>query len=294
MSLAFNRGTLHQRAQMLSAVRRFFSDRKILEVDTPLLSQFAPVDAYIDVMRVEMGRGKIGYLHTSPEYAMKKLLAGGAGDIYQLSHVFRADEEGPLHTPEFTMIEWYRIGMSLDALIEEVLELIHLFVGKLPHQILTYSEVFHCYSDLDPHRDELTPHVVKLHPEAPSWDRDTQLHLLFSHLIEPNMEPRSLTVVTEFPATQAALAKTEEVDGIGIAKRFEVYLGGIELANGFDELCDPFEQQRRLDQENQKREALGKERLPEDREFVECLRSLPECVGVAVGFDRLMKLSSRP
>ena len=294
MSLASNRGSLLQRAEKLSTVRHFFLQRNVLEVDTPLLSPFAPIDAHIDVMLVDMGKEQTGYLHTSPEYAMKKLLSKGSGDIYQLSHVFRADEEGPLHTPEFTMIEWYRVDMQLHTLIHETLELIQLFLGEYPAEILTYQEAFEHYCGLNPHEDDLAPMVTRFASDAASWDRDTQLHLLFSHIVEPQMPNDSLTVITGFPASQAALAKTEEVGGVELAKRFEIYLGGVELANGFDELSDPAEQKRRFETENQKRINLGKAPLPFDREFVACLKSLPECVGVAVGFDRLMMLSTGP
>lgn len=294
MYLASSRGTLQQRAQMLSLVRLFFSRRGILEVDTPVLSSYAPIDSHIDVMQVNMGKNEKGYLHTSPEYAMKKLLAKGSGDIYQLSHVFRANENGPLHSPEFSMIEWYRVKLPLEKLITETLDLIRLFLGDLPHEILTYSETFLRYVGIDPYQDDLEPYVINISPEGLSWDRDVQLQLLFSHFIEPKMNVDKLLIIKNFPASQAALAKTEVVDNIPIAKRFEIYLGGVELANGFDELRDPVEQKKRFCIENKKRVAMGKDRLPEDPDFIDCLSSLPECVGVAVGFDRLMKLFSTP
>jgi len=276
---------LRARAEKFSTVRSFFSKRGVLEVDTDILRPAAPVDAHIDVMRVEMGKNQIGYLHTSPEYELKKLLASGSGDIYQLSHVFRCDELGPLHTPEFTMLEWYRVGMAYETFIEETLDLIRLFVSPLPSEIYSYKTAFKTFAGIDIHED-LSPHVLQFSNEAPSWDRDTQLNLLFSHLVEPNLGQNKLTVITEFPASQAALAKTAS----GVARRFEVYYRGIELANGFDELSDPVEQRARFEKENQKRVALGKEMLPIDEEFLASLEKLPDCCGVAVGFDRLMTL----
>ena len=264
-------------------------------MDTPILSPKAPVDAYIDVMRVDMGPGEIGYLHTSPEYAMKKLLAKGSGDIYQLSHVFRANEKGPLHMPELTMLEWYRLSLSFEELIQETLELTHLFLGPLPRETLTYREAFRTHAALDPFKDDLLPKILTFSPSAKEWDRDTQLNLLFSHLVEPQLGRDKLTVITEFPGTQAALAKTEIREDFEVAKRFEVYFQGVELANGFDELADGKVQMHRFLRENQKRIDMGKEALPIDEEFVEALDRLPDAVGVAVGFDRLVQfMTTRP
>lgn len=282
-SLASRRGSLRARAEKFSAVRSFFSSRGVLEVDTDILSPAAPVDAHIDVMRVEMGKDKVGYLHTSPEYELKKLLAHGSGDIYQLGHVFRCDELGPLHTPEFTMLEWYRVGIAYETFIEETLDLIRLFVSPLPSETHTYENAFKIFADIDIHQD-LSRHVLQFSDQAPSWDKDTQLNLLFSHLVEPHLGQNKLTVITEFPASQAALAKTKD----GVARRFEVYYRGVELANGFDELSDPVEQRTRFEKENEKRITLGKETLPIDEEFLASLETLPDCCGVAVGFDRLM------
>ncbi|NGX37036.1 MAG: Elongation factor P--(R)-beta-lysine ligase [Chlamydiae bacterium] len=275
---------------MLAKTRAFFQERAVLEADTPILSTSAPVEAHIDVMRVEMGRGKIGYLHTSPEYGLKKLLAKGSGDIYQLGHVFRQDEEGPLHMPEFTMIEWYRVGMPYEKFIDETLDLILLFLGELPSETLTYREAFLKYVHINYTNGALTSHLRPLSPDAIHWDLDTQLNLLFSHLIEPKLGQNQLTVITDYPPSQAALAKTALVEGEQVAKRFEIYFNGIELGNGFDELTDAKEQRIRLDVENQKRINLGKEALPIDEEFLTALETLPDCCGVAVGFDRLMAL----
>jgi len=294
MSLEFD--LLRDRAKMLGSVRAFFAEKGVLEVDTPILSKAAPVDAYIDVMRVEMGGGKIGYLHTSPEYGLKKLLSRGSGDIYQLGHVFRAEEESPLHSPEFTMLEWYRIGMPYIDFIEETLDLLRLFLGDLPSEILTYREALIKFADVDLSMEEdLYSSAIKrginVSEDAKMWDRDALLTLLFSHLVEPELGKGILSVITDYPASQAALAKMAVIDGIEVARRFEIYYRGIELANGFDELTNAIEQRSRFEIENQKRIELGKEALPIDEEFLEALeRGIPECCGVAVGFDRLMML----
>ncbi|MDN3506941.1 MAG: EF-P lysine aminoacylase EpmA [Simkaniaceae bacterium] len=281
---------MRERAKKLAATRAFFAKKNVLEADTNILSTTAPVDAFIDVMQVDMGSGKTGYLHTSPEYGLKKLLASGSGDVYQLGHVFRAEEESPLHSPEFTMLEWYRVGMPFNDFIEETLELFRLFLGPLPSEILTYKQAFLLLAGIDIHAN-LAPHTLPFSDDAPNWDRDTQLNLLFSHLVEPKLGQDILTVIVDWPSTQAALAKTHTTDGEIVAKRFEIYFKGIELANGFDELTDPQEQRMRLEKENQKRLSLGKNTLPIDEEFLVALETLPDCCGVAVGFDRLILLS---
>lgn len=286
-SLASNRGTLQKRAEMLAAVRSFFSHRHVLEVDTNILSKTAPIDAHIEIMKVDMGYGQTGYLHSSPEYELKKLLSKGSGDIYQLGHVFRAEEESPLHSPEFTMLEWYRVTMAYEDFIEETLDVIRLFLGDLPATISTYEEAFFEHAHIN-YQSDLTDHVLPFSKEAIHWDRDTQLNLLFTHLVEPKLQ--DLTVIKDYPSSQAALAKTAVIDGKNIARRFEVYFKGVELANGYDELTDGKEQKRRLVEENQKRLSLGKKELPIDEAFIACLDSMPECCGVAVGFDRLVML----
>lgn len=277
---------------MFADVRRFFADRQVIEVDTDILRPAAPIDAYIDVMRVEMGGGKIGYLHTSPEYELKKLLAQGSGDIYQMGHVYRAGEEGPRHSPEFTMVEWYRVGMNYEPFIQETLDFIRLFLTDLPSEILTYREAFLKYASINYVSDDLTPYLLPFSSTAKDWDRDAQLNLLFSHLVEPHLGQGILTVITDYPATQASLAKAIVVGGIKVGHRFEIYYNGIELANGFDELTDPVEQRIRLVEENDKRISLGKQSLPIDEELIAALHHLPQSCGVAVGFDRLMLLKT--
>lgn len=287
------RDALRKRADYMAAVRAYFVERDIIEVDTPAISTASSIDTHIDVMEVELGEGQQGYLHTSPEYGMKKLLAEGSGDIYQMSHVFRKGELSPLHSPEFTMIEWYRCGIDLDAFIEETIDLIRIFLPDQTATILTYQTAFHQHTGLDPFNTNLDDlldladkHQLNFSAAMKQSDYDTLLQIIFSSLVEPKLQ--TLTVVQDFPKAQAALAQTNGP----VAKRFEIYYQGIELANGFHELTDAEEQERRLQEENHKRQALGKPALPIDNSFLEALRSgLPDCCGVACGFDRLLRLA---
>jgi lysyl-tRNA synthetase class 2 len=282
---------------MLAKTRAFFAKRSVLEVDTFVLSPTAPVATHIDVMQVEMGKGQIGYLHTSPEYAMKRLLAAGIGDIYQLSHVFRQEELGPLHNPEFTMLEWYRSDLSYEELMEETLDVIRLFLGPLPQEKLSYGETLKHYAGVDWQKDSeallyecAMTHKLGIPTEAKHWKRDTLLTLLFSFLVEPHLGQNRLTIICDYPASQAALAKVEGA----VARRFEIYAEGIELANGYDELTNPEEQRKRFIEDNEERVQMGKNPLPIDEAFLAALEEgLPDCRGVAVGFDRLMLLRHR-
>jgi lysyl-tRNA synthetase class 2 len=290
---------LKDRAQMLKKARVFFHDRNVMEVDCPALSHAAPIDLHIDVMKVCFKNNQFGYLHTSPEYGMKRLLAADIGDIYQISHVFREAEIGPLHNPEFTIAEWYRIGFSFEQMIEETLNFIQLFLGDIPSQRMTYRQTLQHYLKIDSATatcaELLTcaeKNSIDLPKEAKSWDKDTLLQLLVSFLIEPQLGKDHLFVLSHFPASQAALSKTQVLSsGEAVACRFEVYYQGIELANGYHELTDALEQRRRLENSNLSRLKAGKDALKIDENFLEALHlGLPDCCGVAVGFDRLMQL----
>ncbi len=291
--------TLKARAQMLGAVRSFFAQRHVLEVDTPILSQTAPIDTHIDVMTLHLENGTRGYLHTSPEYRMKRLLADHPIDIYQLSHVFREEEAGLLHNPEFTMIEWYRVGFSLQELALETLKLTQLFVGRLEPIFLSYRDLFLKYTGIDPFQVA----APKLHQKgldlglslpssAADWDVDTWLHFYMSFYLEPRLD--GLYVIQGFPASQAALARLRQEGNLCVADRFEIFLNGIELANGFHELTDPAEQRRRFEKANEERKGLGKPVLPLDERFLSALQQgMPDCCGVAAGFDRLFMLHQK-
>jgi lysyl-tRNA synthetase class 2 len=284
---------------MLQKARSFFLDLGVMEVDCPALSQAAPIDVHIDVMQVAVGSDQTGYLHTSPEYGMKRLLSAGIGDIYQISHVFRREETGPLHNPEFTMAEWYRIGFSFEEMIEETLQFIRLFLGPLPHQTMSYRQMLQHYLKLDyleasPSQLIACANANSLDPGAGSadWDKDTLLQLLVSLAVEPELGEKELFVLNSFPASQAALSKTVLLPcGERVARRFEIYYKGIELANGYHELTDAAEQRRRLESANSARQRGGKAPLKMDGRFLEALENgIPDCCGVAVGFDRLMML----
>lgn len=293
-SLASKIEILKDRAHLLQQVRSFFSERGVLEVDCPAISEGAPIDLHIDVMTVHSLPGEIRYLHTSPEYGMKRLLAMGLGDIYQMSHVFRQAELGPRHNPEFTMIEWYRHYLSFQELIEETLDLIRLFLGPLSTSSWRYRDALHHYAQIDylsAESSTLFERLDGLPQGACHWDKETLLQLFVSSLVEPHLGQGELTVLYDFPASQAALSKTAWVDNEAIAYRFEIYYQGIELANGYQELTDSTEQANRFETAQKARLAAGKDPLKIDTHFLKALEEgLPECCGVAVGFDRLMML----
>ena len=290
MSPAPKVSILHDRAAMFRAARRFFADRDILEVDCPIISVRASVDAHIDLIPAAEGR----YLHSSPEYGMKRLLADGIGDIYQLSHVFRNGEVGSKHNPEFMMAEWYRIGISFQALMEETADFIRLFLGDLPHRIISYREAFKEFAGIDyisMNDDQLMEHVETGYDSLKEEGRDAILNMILGTHIEPLLGNDELTILAYYPATQAALAKTTSIENELVAERFEIYYKGMELCNGYHELADADEQRQRFIASNAHRRRLGKEELPLDEHFLESLkRGLPDCCGVAVGFDRLMML----
>lgn len=291
---------LKKRASLLKAARAFFEERGVMEVDCPCLSTFASVDAHIDLIGANVC-GQAAHLHSSPEYGMKRLLGQGIGDIYQLSHVFRDGECGRKHNPEFMMCEWYRVGMSFDALMQETCDFISLFVGDLPREILSYEEAFLRHVNLDPYKatvDELDSLIHSMGHNVPfdpvSDTKDDRLSYILSAFVEPYLGSDCLTCLPYFPPTQAALAQVREVNGHLVAERFEVFCDGLELANGYHELIDAKEQRARLEESNKMRKALNKNSLPVDERFLEALeQGLPDACGVAVGFDRLVMLACK-
>jgi elongation factor P--(R)-beta-lysine ligase len=298
MSPACKISILKDRAKMFEKARSFFSERNILEVDTPILSRTAPIDEHIDVMEVALKDTDMGYLHTSPEYAMKRLLSLGIGDIYQMGHVFRKNELGHLHNPEFTMAEWYRVDMAFEPFILETLDFIRLFLGDLPHRKMTYRDTLKHFTGLDYLPlgcEELLSYIesrgIEISSSKESLDKDALLTLITGFLVEPELGKDELFVLTDYPASQAALARTETKQGESVAKRFEIYFKGIELANGYHELTDAKEQRKRFQESNLKRASHGKQLLPIDEHLLRALeKGLPECCGVAVGIDRLIQL----
>lgn len=296
---------LKLRAELLARIRAFFAARGILEVDTPILSAAAATDPYLRSVATRPLQGPRGarsfYLHTSPELAMKRLLAAGSGSIYQLCHVFREGESGRRHNPEFTLLEWYRVDFDHHALIAEVAELVTVMLGgrAAPGSVekLTYQEAFERAAGIDPHRAtgaqlravarERGIDVEGLAVE----DVDAWRDLLLTHLVEPRLGRGRLTFLYDYPASQAALARVRPGDP-PLASRFELYLEGVELANGFHELGDAVEQRSRFERDNAERARRGLPRVPMDERLLGALaQGLPECAGVALGVDRLVMLA---
>lgn len=285
----------------MKQARHFFDQRGVVEVDCPILSPSASIDTHIDLIPATYSKKKQIYLHSSPEFGMKRLLAHGIGDIYQMSHVFRDGEHGIKHNPEFMMVEWYRIGMTLDQLMEETADFIRLFLGPLPLAKIRYREAFLKYVGIDyvtsSEKDLLKfirSNKIPVYSSLELEDKDAMLNLLIGSLVEPHLGEEGLVVLMDYPASQAALAKKKWVDDEQVAERFEIYYHGIELANGYFELTNPEEQEQRFLEGNKARIGLGKDALPIDRFFLDALkRGVPNCSGVAVGFDRLMMLRHR-
>lgn len=275
---------LEIRAQMLSKARDFFQKRNVLEVDVGTLMKNAPIDANIDCFSVEGGHA---YLHTSPEYALKRLLSSGVGDCYFLGHVYRKEEHGRYHNPEFTMVEWYRIGFSFSEMIQETAEFLFLFFGYLPISTISYQEAFEKFVGID---IKSIPLETLQSIAGQKWSEKECLQYLLSHKIEPHLGYKELTILIDYPPDEAALAKTETTQNETVAKRFEIYYQGIELANGYDELADAEELQKRFEKINVEREISGKERYTLDEKFLASLKTFPECSGVALGFDRALML----
>ena len=298
--------SLRFRAEALRKVRAFFLERDILEIETPVLSRGISLDCHIDVFsaawhsggyaRPGSAEGEPRFLQTSPEPHMKRLLTRGFPDLYQVGKAFRNGETGRVHNPEFTMIEWYRRGFNLENLMDEVEALSLLITGPRPVERKTYARAFQEALGIDPLEMTLEsllahPGIAALLPSGHAFPtRADALDFLMAHAVEPSFPPDRLVFVTGFPADQAAQAQTDPEDP-SVAQRFEVYGAGMELGNGYLELLDPGEYERRFDKENVKRRAAGKPELPKDRALLaDLIRGLPACAGVAMGFDRLVML----
>jgi lysyl-tRNA synthetase class 2 len=283
--------TLRARAQLLARIRDFFRERGVLEVDTPVLSAHATVDRHIESFRTVAGL----WLHTSPEFAMKRLLAAGSGPIYQLCHVFRQEESGRHHNPEFLMLEWYRPGFDHHALMTEVEGLLAAVGGPSACERLSYRDAFLRHAGFDPHAAPLsrlregvsTPERIT---GDESGDRDFWLDLWMSWVIGPVLGQKLPCLLYDYPASQAALARVR-ADDPPVAERFELYWRGVELANGFHELTDGTEQQRRFEADQAWRRNHGRMVPPFDQNLIAALHAgMPACAGVALGVDRLLML----
>ena len=293
---------LRQRAELLTDLRQFFKLRGVMEVETPALSARGATDPHLDSFCTRYtgpaaAAGRFAYLQTSPEFAMKRLLAAGSGPIYQICKSFRNGELGRRHNPEFTMLEWYRPGFDYRSLMTEVDALLQVILNTLPAEQLSYASVFEQHLHLNPHTaaTALLCECAAAHrlgvSDTLGDDRDAWLGLLWTHLIEPRLGfgGRPLFVF-DYPISQAMLARIRP-DSPAVAERFEVYVDGMELANGFQELTDSAEQRRRFEENCRLRREAGLVEMSLDERLVAALtHGLPFCSGVALGVDRLLLL----
>jgi lysyl-tRNA synthetase class 2 len=290
------------RAAMLQSARTFFATREVLEVETPILSAGAVSDPHIESLSTQVA-GVVGarYLCTSPEYAMKRLLAAGSGDIYQVCKVFRDEERGRWHNPEFTMIEWYRLGFDDAALMAEVEALLRQLLAPhrtlRPAEHLSYQAALQRHAQIDPFNasdrellQAAARHEIRCDAEL---DRDAKLDLLMGLIVGPRLGREAPCFIYDYPASQAALARLKP-GSPSVAARFELYLDGLELANGFHELVQPKEQRARFNQDLAIRGARGQIQPPLDENLLAALEAgMPDCAGVALGFDRLVAIALR-
>jgi len=290
---------LRQRAALNACIRDFFATRGVLEVETPILSVAGNTEPNIDSFHTDFSGhvdagGRRRWLRTSPEYPLKRLLAAGVGDCYELGRVFRNGEAGGRHNPEFTMLEWYRVGWDHHRLMHETAELVRqalALVGRTASlRVLSYRELFQQHAGVDPFAaDEaaLRAALGEVHIDPVGLTRDDWLDLLMTHRIQPHFDDAVMTAVHDWPASQAALARIR-AGSPPLAERFELYLGTVELANGYHELNDAHEQRARFNSDLQRRHARGQVQPALDEALLDALPGLPHCAGVAVGVDRLL------
>lgn len=291
---------LKARARLNAQIRTFFEHASVMEVEVPAIGRVGVTDPYIDALVVNeyFSRGT-GHLQTSPEYFMKRLLAAGSGDIYSLAKCFRAGESGRRHNPEFTMLEWYRLGFDDHQLMQEVSDLIGAVLPVNAVVKYSYKALFLRFLELDiaatSDADLLVMVQEKIDLSDANLDRDSSLDLLLSHCIEPELlkqHPRDLVFIYDYPASQAALAKIlVDEQGDLVARRFEGFYGGFELCNGYWELTDANELNQRFSNDQAKRQTLGLAKVEADSKLLDAMDvGLPECAGVAMGIDRLLLL----
>ncbi|KQQ71678.1 elongation factor P--(R)-beta-lysine ligase [Xanthomonas sp. Leaf131] len=290
---------LQLRARLNALIRAFFAGRGVLEVETPVLSEAGNTEPNIESFSTRFsGHVDAGvpvrWLRTSPEYPLKRLLAAGVGDCYELGRVFRNGEAGGRHNPEFSMLEWYRVGWDDRALAQETTALVQQALALVERearvQVLSYRALFLQTLGIDAFLDPIQTLRAPLHDIAidpAGLTRDDWLDLLMTHRIQPHFASDTLTVVHDWPASQCALARIRH-DSPPVAERFELYLGAYEVANGYHELNDAQEQRGRFMRDNAVRAARGLQPLPLDERLLAVLPQLPDCAGVAVGVDRLL------
>ncbi|MDO6642684.1 EF-P lysine aminoacylase EpmA [Acinetobacter guillouiae] len=291
---------LKARAKLYRQIRQFFIERDVLEVETPILSQAGVTDVHLASVQAQRhvhGKKQTHYLQTSPEFAMKRLLASGSGAVYQICKVFRDDEHGRKHNSEFTMLEWYRPQFSLKDLMLEVTDLLNVVLaerfGEVRPTVLSYKHAFIDRLDLNPLQATLqqlkdAAHRVGLNLDLGD-DRLAYIDLLFSHMVEPSLGFDTPVFLTDFPPELASLAKTKlDEDGELVAARFELYIEGLELANAYDELIDAEVLRSRFQADNTEREKLGLHVMPIDEYLLAALPNMSDCAGIALGIDRLL------
>jgi len=288
--------SLRARAELRRRVRGFFESRGVMEVDTPVLGRHGVSEPAIDSIRAE-APGLAGFLQTSPEYFMKRLLAAGSGPIYQLGPVFRAGEGGRRHNPEFTLLEWYRPGFSMAMLMDEVAALVGSILPIGAPVRMDYRQLLRDEAGVDPWLDDddlIRGRAARGSGLDPGdLNRGEALDLLVTRFVEPALAGMGAVFVRGYPPDQAALAVTERENGVDVAQRFELYVDGVELCNGYRELTDPEEQKARFEQDNERRRAEGKPEMTPDPGLLAALDAgLPDCSGVALGFDRLLMIQN--
>lgn len=296
---------LKARAQLYRTIREFFAQRNVMEVETPIVSQAGVTDVHLASVQVQRhieGRVQQQYLQTSPEFAMKRLLAAGSGPIYQICKVFRDDEHGRKHNSEFTMLEWYRPGLDLRELMHETAALLNVCLAhrfdEIRPLVLSYKHAFQDRLDINPLQATLaqlkqTAQRVGLTLDLGD-DRLAYMDLLFSHFVEPSLGFDTPIFLTDFPPEMASLAKVRlDEDGEEVAARFEVYIEGLELANAYDELLDASVLRARFEADNQERDKLGLQVMPLDENLLVALAHMPECSGIALGIDRLLMVATQ-
>ncbi len=294
---------LRLRAELLAKTRAFFTARSVLEVETPVLSRAGITDPQLLSLSTRLqlpgaAAPQALYLQTSPEFAMKRLLASGSGPIYQIARVFRDAESGRLHNPEFTLVEWYQPDYDHHALMDEAESLVADLIDLGPCQRMSYGEAFVTHAGFDPHREE--PSKLALHAKRLGLhvggdgmhDPNLYLDLILSHVVAPTLGKGQPCFIYDYPVRQAALARIRHHEP-PVAERFELFVEGIELASGYHELADPIEQRRRFESDLERRRRSGAPEMPIDERLLDALaHGLPPCAGCALGFDRLVMLAA--
>ena len=295
---------LRQRAEVVRSIRSFFDQRNFFEVETPTISHDIVVDRYLHPVGVTKSdlTGRAGdsdqrlWLQTSPEFGMKRLVAAGAVAIYQICKAYRRDEIGRIHNPEFTMLEWYRAGDDLVTGMDLLAELVETILDTPKTERLSYREAFKKFADIDPFESSIeslqnTVRTASVTVELEGESRDDYLNVILSEIVEPNLGVGAPTIIYDWPASQAALAMVRDEEH-SVAERFEIYVNGVELANGYHELLEARELSRRNSINNQMRVKDGNQLLPEGSRLLDAMRKgIPQCAGVALGVDRLVMLA---